>query len=309
MFLGHEINEEFIENINKIQSWWKYMHKIINIQKVFRGFIIRKNNNSILKFLYTINRWQKILDKIKARRVLRNLVHNNNTKSLKKNNDMNANDFMSNVRRGKLFLNSVNKFNYIKSLKNNGKDINHPKKSPIYMDYSKNEENDEKNNKANRNSYVNNKNYNNNLNRNKNKDKSLPKDKKDENLCLTEEHYIKNDAINKIDKIGNNVKDYLKYKKQNKEDINNNPNDKNILYIDKVYNQHYRPQKQPIFERNIKTLPQQESNNDNKDNNLDDLSLKNNSLEENDNNNKSKYKSDIISSPYTIENNKIKKIV
>ena len=149
-FLENEVGEDFFENINKIQSWWKQMYKIIYIQKVFRGFRIRKRVNFILNFMDIINGWQKLLDKIKARRILRKLVYNENiTKTLPNNNNMKGYDFMSKVRRtGKSFLN-----NYEKNDKDK-KDYNYPKKNNLYQDDSKNGENDYENNcNTDRNSY------------------------------------------------------------------------------------------------------------------------------------------------------------
>jgi hypothetical protein len=46
------------------------------------------------------------------------------------------------------------------------------------------------------------------------KNKNIPKDKIANKLSLlTKEYFDKNDSLNKIDMIGNNVKDYLNYKK------------------------------------------------------------------------------------------------
>jgi hypothetical protein len=70
-YLDDEVGEDFFDKINKIQSWWKQMYKIIYIQKVFRGFRIRRRVNFILNFIDILNNWQKILDKIKMRRILR----------------------------------------------------------------------------------------------------------------------------------------------------------------------------------------------------------------------------------------------
>jgi len=49
-YLNDGDGEDFFNKINKIQLWWKKMYKIIYIQKVFRGFRIRKRVNFILNF-------------------------------------------------------------------------------------------------------------------------------------------------------------------------------------------------------------------------------------------------------------------
>jgi hypothetical protein len=192
-YLDDEVGEDFFDKINKIQSWWKQMYKIIYIQKVFRGFRIRRRVNFILNFIDILNNWQKILDKIKMRRILRKLVYGkNDAKTLPNNSDRKGYDFMSKVRRtGKSFLNnkidSDNKNNNSYSKKDNNN--NYPKKIKAYRDDSKNPGNDEeKNNYSDRNGYKNKKNDND-LNRNKNKNKSIPKDKINKNASLIKEYY------------------------------------------------------------------------------------------------------------------------
>ena len=93
----NEDGEDFFEKINKIQLWWKKMNKIITIQKVFRGYRIRNKVDFILNFMDIINKWQNILDKIMARRALRDLI-NKVPKKIPKNK-FKSNDYISKVRR------------------------------------------------------------------------------------------------------------------------------------------------------------------------------------------------------------------
>lgn len=94
VLLKNEGEEDFFVKISKIQFWWKQIYKIIYIQKILRGFRIRKRVVFILNFIAIIKRWQKILDNIKARRFLRKLfnykikpIPSNNNRA--KNNDNN----------------------------------------------------------------------------------------------------------------------------------------------------------------------------------------------------------------------------
>ena len=76
---------DFFENINIIQKWWKQIYKIIQIQKIFKGYRIRKRVVFIFNFIDIINHWENILYKIKARRYFR-LLANSNIKQASNNN-------------------------------------------------------------------------------------------------------------------------------------------------------------------------------------------------------------------------------
>lgn len=160
--VNNNAGEDFFEKIQKIQNWWKKLYKIIYIQKIFRGFRIRKRVNFIVNFIEVINRWQRILDNIKARRVLRDLI-NNKAKILPNKNNIKGYDYMSKVRRtGKSFLNNIydnmkknnyNNNNY-KNFLNKGKKQNRneqPNKYPNFSNDSKNNNDDEKNNDSDQN--------------------------------------------------------------------------------------------------------------------------------------------------------------
>ena len=121
--LNNDDSADFFDKITKIQLWWKYIYKIILIQKVFRGFRIRKRVNFILNFIDIINKWQRLLDTIKARRILRNLVENSRNAikiiklHLKKN--IKGYNYISKIRRkGKSYLN-LNNLDKIKKINNN----------------------------------------------------------------------------------------------------------------------------------------------------------------------------------------------
>ena len=289
-FLNDVEGEDFFDKISKIQLWWKQMYKIIYIQKVFRGYRIRKRVNFILNFIDIINKWQRMLDNMKARRFLRKLMNDKDKIKVLHNNNLKGYDYMSKIRRiGKPYLNNNNiysdnlnrgKTSYKNFLNNDDrKDNNYPTKINTYRDDSKNGDEENKNN-SDRNRYINNdsilKNLND-LNRNRNKNRSIPKDKIKNGASLTKEYINKNDAINKIDKIGNNFKDYLKYKnnikKKNNNDENNNKID-NGLYIDKIYIPNNIQQSNNLYK--IHRPSTKEGDNKNKNKYLDDDKVKSN---------------------------------
>ena len=72
--INNNEDEGFFGKINQIQLWWKNIFKIIYIQKIFRGFRIRKRINFILHFMDVITIWQNLLDNMKMRRILKDLV-------------------------------------------------------------------------------------------------------------------------------------------------------------------------------------------------------------------------------------------
>ena len=56
-----------LENIEYIQKWWKYIYKIIYIQKYIRGFVVRKNLANIIcliKYVFKIF-FKLVINKIK----------------------------------------------------------------------------------------------------------------------------------------------------------------------------------------------------------------------------------------------------
>ena len=235
-----EDGEDFFEKIRKIQLWWKQMYKIIYIQKVFRGYRIRKRVNFILNFIDIMNKWQRLLDNIKARRALRDLVYNN-PKSLPNNNNYKGYDYMSKVRRtGKPFLNKDD------DEKNNKK--NNPNDNDLYKNYinngnkNKNKNDDEKNNDSGNNihdKYINGENYLKGLKDLSKYSKDEPKNKvaNKNGSYFTKIYYDKN-VMDKINKIEHNVKDFLRNKNNLKKRniiYDENNNEQNGLYIDKNY--------------------------------------------------------------------------
>ena len=235
-------DEGFFGKINQIQLWWKNIFKIIYIQKIFRGFRIRKRINFILHFMDVISIWQNLLDNMKMRRILKDLVYKK-AKKLPNKNNLKGYDFMSKIRRkGKTYLNNNNN-SYNKNL--NGLNIIYNKKNK-YKDYI-NKGNEElpfkysNNKKENDKAFENKKIINGDdiIKNMKDLNKKSPKHKIINNLSLlTKEYFEKKDAMDKIDKIGNNVKEYLIYKnnikKKSIKDENNNLQE-NGLFIDKIF--------------------------------------------------------------------------
>ena len=207
--LNNDENSQFFENIRKIQQWWKFMYKIIYIQKIFRGFRIRKRVNFIIYFINIINTLQKLLDNIKARRVLRTLMNIGvKLKILPSKNNMKGYYYISKTRRKRKNIVNLNNYGVIKKNNNNYQKFINGKKeknnndemTPKYNNY-KNKKNEDDDNIKNNDSYSNynsnhNSNYNsNNRNNNKNddiynmknnslKNKNIPKDKIKNNLSL-----------------------------------------------------------------------------------------------------------------------------
>ena len=244
--LNNDDSADFFDKITKIQLWWKYIYKIIMIQKVFRGFRIRKRVNFILNFIDIINRWQRLLDNIKARRILRDLLKNAKSivkiRKLPLKKNIKGYNYMSKIRRkGKSYL-SLNNLDNLKKTNNNyqkfinnGNDKNDKNKEPQpnnkYNNYKsgKNKEKDPTKNNKNKdkndedqknddnddlNKYINkNDKLMKNLNDLKKYQNDTPKEKiKNYISLITKEYFDKKDAMDKIDTIENNVKDFLRYK-------------------------------------------------------------------------------------------------
>ena len=186
--------------------------KIILIQKMFRGFIVRKKVEYIMNFKDIIERLQDILDKLRKRRFLINLI-NYEAKLVPKNGNIKGYNYISKVRRNK--QHDIDIFNNYSSYKNK----NH-----------KNEEN--KNNNDSSDDIL--KNIN---NIKKYSKKIVPKERvKNSSSLLTKEYYDIKDTKEKIDKIENNYKYHLDLKKniykKEEDDGKNNPKG---LFIDKIY--------------------------------------------------------------------------
>ena len=175
--------EDFSDKINN-QLYWKQMYKIIYMQKVFRGYRIRKRANFIFNFIDIVKKWQRMLDNMKARRFLRKLMNNKDRIKVLLSNYLIGYDYMSKIRRiGKPYLNNNNIYsdnlnrgkNSYKNFLNNDdrKDNNYSKKNNTYRDGSKNGDK-EKNNNSDRSRYINNDSILNNLNDlNYNRNKNL----------------------------------------------------------------------------------------------------------------------------------------
>ena len=67
-------NVKDTEHFNMIQNWWKKIPKIIDIQRIFRGYIIRKQVNPILKLYKFMKKFEKFL---------KNLILKTNLKIIK----------------------------------------------------------------------------------------------------------------------------------------------------------------------------------------------------------------------------------
>ena len=323
----------FFGKIKKIQLWWKYIYKIIYIQKVFRGFRIRRRVNFILYFIDAINKWQRILDNIKMRKILRDLVYKRVKKSPNKNN-LKGYDFISKIRRkGNTYLNNSNSLYNKNNNKNKDKSNNlnnkENKERPNKFNNYKNE--DEKNDDSfGRNKLDNSdNNFKNKNDLNKLSNEKGPKDKIVNNLSLlTKEYFDKKDAIDKIDKIGNNIKDYLRFKNNiKKKNINdeNNKLQENGLFIDKVYipksiqrdnfnksekkenisnlknnkNKDKNIQENPNKNENNKNTSKEPNNNNKKEGPYNKIKNKSNGINKNEDNNKNKLNNDKI---YHIKN-------
>ena len=214
--------EEKIKKIKKIQGWWKYNYKIIYIQKIMRGFLLRRHMSKILsliksifklifkivfneikkknKFKYTIRKdtkksKDKILRKNKSNaRFPKKTKQNNNRPLLSESNNSIFNskfDILKNDSK-KYKAELLKKFNN----NNNPININKTYETYTYMINSNNN---------NKNIFVN-------KNKKNNKDK---KDKEIENRNISSKDKI---IANNIFNIYNNVKKYYENENNN---INN----------------------------------------------------------------------------------------
>ena len=185
---------------------------IILIQKVFRGYIVRKKVEYILNFKDIIDRWQQIFDKLKAKIYLRILI-NYEPNILTKVDNIKGYNYITKIRRNKSPDVEIYQKNYIY------KNKNHKNEEKKYSEDSSD-----------------------NLLKNiddlkKYSKKIIPKEHvRNNSSLLTKEYYHAKDSKEKINKIENNFKNYLDSKKNiiKKED----EKEKNMpkgLYIDKIY--------------------------------------------------------------------------
>jgi hypothetical protein len=63
-----EYENYFLSLVIKIQLWWKKIAKIIRIQKIFRGFFIRKAYKSLVAFKILMDEFENVLNKILRRK-------------------------------------------------------------------------------------------------------------------------------------------------------------------------------------------------------------------------------------------------
>ena len=239
--LNMEFNNYYSEdnNLRKImfiQKWWKYLYKIIFIQKCIRGFLSRK---SLINLLYFIKCSIKLLFKL----VINNIRQKINLKKNKRrnsniNNNSNKKNNINNNQNSKNKENTKNnrniKYNNIIGINSNNsyynKKMDNMKKienKKIKMDTTKRNNNNNVNM-----SKSNNRNNSNNGLTNKcfNKNKKLIKDKKEKekekSSIMNEEKLI---AYNNIFNIYNNVKKY--YETENNNNIcNGNYSSSNNFY-------------------------------------------------------------------------------
>ena len=185
------------------------LNKIVLIQKMFRGHLIRKKVEFIFNFKDIIKKWQKIFDKIKARRILRYLI-NGKIYILPKSNNIKGYNYMSKIRKRKT-------------------------KQPNIMDLYK------KSNLI----YKNKNHKNENFKKSKediNNIKIISKDTKpkervrnNSSSLLTKDYYDIKDSKNKIKKIENNYIKHLTSVKNIQKKDEEDENNINGLYIDKIY--------------------------------------------------------------------------
>ena len=187
------------------------IYKIIIIQKMFRGFLVRKKVGLVMNFRDIINKWQEIFDILRARRFLRYLI-NLDIYKIPKNDNIGGANYISKIRRNK----DIDLDNYQNHL--------------IY--HNKNPKNEKKKYKED---------FSDNILQNINdlkkySKKIIPKERVKNGSLLTKEYYDKKDTKDKIDKIENNYKNHINSKKNifKKDDDSNNNNPKG-LFIDKIY--------------------------------------------------------------------------
>ena len=130
------INENILDNVIKIQKWWKEMiykkylkEKIINIQKIYRGYIFRKKFFQILCILQKYSNYEYLDKIIFIQRFWKNYLMNNNQISMSfsfTNNEENNNTIHKDIiyidnnnsnNKNDLY-NSINKDDNTNSIKN-----------------------------------------------------------------------------------------------------------------------------------------------------------------------------------------------
>ena len=115
----NKLKNDYIEYIDEDN-----LLKIILIQKIFRGYTVRVKVYSIMNFKELINRFQELLDKIKAKRILRYLI--NYEKQIQSSNEKNKrSDYISKIKRNKknIMEQEENIFQNINDLKKYSKKI------------------------------------------------------------------------------------------------------------------------------------------------------------------------------------------
>ena len=91
----NKLKNDYIEYIDEDN-----LLKIILIQKIFRGYTVRVKVYSIMNFKELINHFQELLDKIKAKRILRYLI--NYEKQIQSSNEKNKrSDYISKTKSNK----------------------------------------------------------------------------------------------------------------------------------------------------------------------------------------------------------------
>ena len=110
------------------------LRKIILIQKIFRGYIIRAKVAFIMNFTILIYRFQEILDKIKAKRFLRHLFNYENQTQPENENIKGNNNILKIERNKKNNLENIYQKNNNLVYRNNiSKDKENEKQDNIYL--------------------------------------------------------------------------------------------------------------------------------------------------------------------------------
>ena len=63
-----------INDIVKIQKWWKKIFKVIKIQKYFRGYFMRKEILAVKKLFCLMNKFENFLLKLKERKIFTKII-------------------------------------------------------------------------------------------------------------------------------------------------------------------------------------------------------------------------------------------
>ena len=183
------------------------LSKIILIQKTFRGYIIRKKVEFILNFKDIMNYLQDILDKLKAKKILRYLL-NLEIKITPRDEDIKGYNYISKIRKNKPTELDICDDNIVH------KNKNHKNEGNKSNDIFKNINDLKKFNK-----------------------KIVPKTRvRNKSPILTKEFYDLTDTNDKLNKIENKYKEYINSKKNIiRKDNENGNNISKGLYIDKIY--------------------------------------------------------------------------